>query len=146
VKKERPDFLLLVCQWNKLTNGQSRLALALKELQPFAHFIILVTQPPELPPRATRESVRNGNRPPFMEDPVEREGRLEADQWVKSFRRNNVIVVDIEPLFSTDTGAVQFTDRDGRQLYQDNAHLSAVGAERVKSELSGIMIAHKPNF
>jgi peptidoglycan/LPS O-acetylase OafA/YrhL len=146
VKQERPDFLLLVCQWNRIRDGQSRIALALKELQPFARFIILVTQPPELPPRATRESIRNGSHPPFIEDPEERRGRLEANEWVKSFQRDNVIVADIETLFSTDKGVVQFTDLDGRQLYQDNAHLSAIGANRVKGELRRIMIDHKPNL
>jgi peptidoglycan/LPS O-acetylase OafA/YrhL len=143
-QQERPDFLLLVCQWNRLSEGKGRLALALKELQPFAHFIILVTQPPELPPQATREGIRNGNRPPFMEDPAERAGRLAANAWVKSFQRDNVIVADTETLFSADTGEVQFADRDGRQLYQDNAHLSAVGANRVKDELNRIMVDYKP--
>ena len=144
VKRERPDFLVFVCNWGKLRGDKDRLDIALKELKQFAHLVILITQPPVLPKVASREGIRNGNRPPFIEDPEERAARMEVNEFVKSFQRDNVAVVDIEPLFSEGAGAVRFADNRGNQLYQDGGHLSAVGANLVKIDLTNAMINRKP--
>lgn len=146
VQNEKPEFLVLVCDWSKLKDDKDRLGIAIEELQKFTHLVILITKPPELPKQATREGIRNGNRPPFFEDPTERALRLSVNQLVKDLERKNVAVVDIEPLFSSSAGAVRFTDTSGNQLYQDNGHLSAVGANLVKPELIKIMTSRKSNL
>ena len=135
VKNEKPDFLVLVCNWNKLRDDRTRLTVALRELKPYAREILLLTQPPVLPENAGREAIRNGNRPPFREDAVERVARLERNELVKSEQGDNVRVIDIEPLFSRETGEIRFVDGRWNQLYQDRDHLSAAGAALVKPEL-----------
>jgi peptidoglycan/LPS O-acetylase OafA/YrhL len=134
VKRERPDFLLLVCNWTKLRDDRDRLAIALQELRPYARSVLLITQPPVLPGHATREAIRNGARPPFREDAGERSARLDRNELVKSAQGDRVTVIDIEPLFSRDTGEIRFAD-DRRTLYQDRDHLSVAGASLVKPEL-----------
>jgi hypothetical protein len=88
-----------------------------------------------LPKSAERESIRNGSRPPYGEDPVERAARTESSAFVKSFQRDNVIVIDIEPLFTAGDGSIRFTDDHGVLLYHDPNHLSDVGADLVKAAL-----------
>jgi len=135
VRKERPDFLLLVCNWNKLADNRARLTVALSVLKPYAREILLLTQPPALPDNATREAIRAGIRPPFREDAAERAARVERNRFVKSVQGDNVRVIDIEPLFSRDASEIRFVDGRRNQLYQDRDHLSAAGAELVKPEL-----------
>jgi hypothetical protein len=139
VKKERPDFLVFVCKWEKLQDDRSRLAIALGELKPYARFVFLITQPPVLPEIASREGIRNGNRPPFRENAEERASRTDLNEIVKSCAVENVRVVDIEPLFSRNGGEIRFVDSRRRQLYQDRDHLSVAGASLVKPELIAAM-------
>lgn len=146
VQQEKPEFLVLVCDWSKLKDDKDRLGIAITELERFTNLVILITKPPELPKQATREGIRNGNRPPFFEDPTERAVRLRVNHLVESFQRENVAVVDIESLFSSSAGEVRFIDTTGHQLYQDNGHLSAVGANLVKPELIKIMTGRKASL
>jgi peptidoglycan/LPS O-acetylase OafA/YrhL len=141
VEREKPDFLLLVCNWEKLRDDPNRLAVALRELAPYARQTILLTQPPVLPDNATREAIRNGSRPPFLEDAAERAPRLAHNALVRSLQADNVRVVDIEPLFSGAGGAIRFLDGQARQLYQDRDHLSVAGADLVKPDLLAAMAA-----
>jgi hypothetical protein len=96
-----------------------------------ARRVILITQPPERPELASGEGIRNGSRPPFKEDPVESDARLNFDGMVKSFEGDNPTVIDIDPLFSGPGGAIRFAGNQGRELYRDYGRLSAVGAELV---------------
>jgi len=140
VKRERPDFLLLVCAWqDKLKDDKGRLGTGIRELKKYARHIILITQPPELPELANREAMRNGSRPPFREDSAERAARLESNALVKGLQGGNVRVIDIGPLFTTDDGGILFADKDGNQVYQDSGHLSASGAGLVKASLLNLM-------
>jgi len=143
VQREKPDFLLLACNWKKLSADRNRLALALQHLGQSARSVILITQPPELPPTATRQAIRNGHRAPFLEDPAERTARIALNAFVKSFQRDNVTVVDIEPLFSRSTGEIRFVDDRGNQLYYDSGHLSAIGANLVRTPLLNAMLARR---
>jgi len=133
VKREKPTFLLLVCDWrSKLQNDQHRLNLAISELRQHARRIILITQPPELPTFADRESMRNGSRPPFKEDTASRIARINHNRMVRSFKGDNVTVIDIESLFTATDGSVIFADDHGNFLFHDRSHLSGFGAKRVK--------------
>jgi len=135
VRREKPDFLLLVCNWGKLRDDSPRLALALRELKPYTRTILLITQPPILPAGADRESIRNGSRPPFVEDAAERAWRVARNELVKSSQDDHVRVIDIEPLFAGDRGEIRFVDEHRTLLYQDRDHLSAAGALLVKPAL-----------
>ena len=140
VKREQPDFLILACLWSvKLKSDEDRLAIALSDLKHYAHMVILITQPPELPKRASRESMRGGARPPFIEELEEGSARLDFNRFLKAFQGDNVRVIDIERLFSSSNGSINFTDNDGNQLYQDSDHLSGFGANLVRAELVKVM-------
>jgi len=142
VRQEQPDYLVLVCNWRaKLETDKRRLGMAINELRQYTRYLILITQPPELPELATRASMRNGSRPPFKETPSERVARMEANALVKSFHKDGVTVIDIEPLFTLEGGWIRFVDHDANQLYQDRSHLSGTGANLVKAELLRAMKA-----
>ena len=70
---------------------------------------------------------------------------MQWNELVKSARADNVNVVDIEPLFSRDTGEIRFIDDRWTQLYQDRDHLSAAGADLVRPELIGAMRGLTPS-
>ena len=140
VRRERPDFLVLVCNWGKLRDDRPRLALALRELKPYARTILLITQPPVLPARADREAIRKGSRPPFLEDAAERAERLERNELVKNSQDDRIRVIDVEPLFSGD-GGIRIVDGHRTLLYQDRDHLSAAGALLVKPAMLRAMAA-----
>jgi len=134
VKRDHPDVLVLVCNWaKKLKGDKTRLDIAINELKQHTGRLVLISQPPRLPDTASRESMRQGSRPPFREDPVERAMRIESNRILKTFQRDNVVVVDIEPLFALDDGSIRFANDDGVLLYQDEGHLSDAGADRVRS-------------
>jgi len=133
VTREKPDFLVLVCDWRgKLKGDTDRLRIAVRDLGQYARHLILITEPPELPRVATRESIRNGSRPPFIENSEERAMRTASNASVKALMGNGVTVIDIEHLFAADDGRIFFTDSHGNELFQDRNHLSAAGAEQIK--------------
>jgi SGNH domain (fused to AT3 domains) len=137
INELKADFLVLVCNWQgKLQGDNARLGIAMNELGKYAHRLILITQPPELPKVASRESMRNGRRPPFFEDAPERALRLKSNLLLKEVAADNVIVVDIERLFVSDEGVIRFSDNAGNQLYNDSNHLSGIGANVVWPENS----------
>jgi peptidoglycan/LPS O-acetylase OafA/YrhL len=136
VNREHPDYLILVCRWDeKLDADQSRLATALNALKPSARHIILITEPPQLPEQASRESIRNGSRPPFLEDPTTGEKRLRANQFVESFSAGSVRVINIEHHFERPDGELIIASPSGKMYYHDQTHLSGYGAELVKADL-----------
>jgi peptidoglycan/LPS O-acetylase OafA/YrhL len=141
VHREKPDFLVLACKW--LNDDQERIAAAVEQLRQLARLLILITEPPVLPPTANREAIRDGRRPPFFEDPATRAKRDHANAFLKSMERDNVIVVDIENLFSTEGGAIRFLGADGDQLYQDSDHLSGAGTNLVKPTLIANMLGRE---
>jgi hypothetical protein len=131
-----PDFVILVCNWERsLKLENDRLAIAVDELKRQTRWLIMLTQPPQMPPAAERDSMRNGSRPPFREDSAERAARLEANAFVRSFERDNVIVIDVDPLFTAKDGDLHFAARDGRLFYSDPDHLSDVGAYEVRGAM-----------
>jgi SGNH domain-containing protein len=111
------------------------LEIAINELKQHTRRLILITQPPELPHSGSREAMRDGSRPPFMEDAVERSRRIESNAFVKHFQGGNVLVIDLEPLFEKNDGSIRFIDNNGNLLYQDRDHLSDVGADQVRPDV-----------
>jgi peptidoglycan/LPS O-acetylase OafA/YrhL len=136
IQRERPDAVILVCLWNfKLKTDPQRLKLAVSTLRMLTRKVILITQPPSLPPWASREGIREGMRPPFFEEAQELAQRRAANEVVKSQAGEGVAVIDIEPLFTEAGGAIRFTDEKGRDLFLGSRHISSYGADRVESAI-----------
>jgi hypothetical protein len=144
IEQQRPEFAVIACLWsNTLRDDEGRLDIALNQLKQNAQTVILITQPPALPKQANRQGIREGNRPPFVEDLKERAERIRSNEIVQSEQEGNVKVINIEPLFSDRIDGIRFEDSLGRQLYQDADHLSAVGAELVKADLVKEILSRK---
>jgi len=136
VHRENPDFLFLVCSWSaKLGDDRRRLEIAIDALKQYAGCIVLITQPPILPSQANRAAMRDGARPPFFEDRKIRSGRERANDYLGGIRSERVSTINIESHFSGDGGMVFFLDKEGRQLYHDQIHLSGYGADLVKKDI-----------
>jgi len=141
VRSQRPDVLFIACQWDgKLQHGRSRLRDAVGALRPLAGHVVLLTQPPYLPEKASRASMREGVRPPFFEDDGSAGTRREIGAFLKSIAGENVSVIDVESYFlSPRTREIHFLDERGRQLYQDSQHISGVGAVRVREGIEALL-------
>jgi peptidoglycan/LPS O-acetylase OafA/YrhL len=136
IQRDEPDVVVLVCDWvNKLKSDRKRVDTALGELNKVAGHIVLITQPPQEPIAATRQSLREGSRPPFLENPVSRKERMDMNDFINSRRSSQVAVLDIESHFADANGEVQCYDMNGRAVYHDRSHLSGIGADRVKADL-----------
>ncbi|ALC17034.1 acyltransferase 3 [Desulfuromonas soudanensis] len=136
VSKIKPDYLLVANSWSgKLRNDPKRLVVALDKLKPYAGQIILLNQPPILPKIANRKSIREGARPPFLENTDVRAERLKVNEFLINMQTSGVSVVDISRHFEGKNGEVLFLDEHGRILYHDPGHLSGYGAEKVHDVL-----------
>ncbi len=95
----------------------------------------MFTQPPILPENATRSAIRGGAHAPFIEDPVRRRRRLDANAYVTSQQRTNVVVIDMASRFSMTNSEIKFVDEKGHLFYHDSTHLSGFGSELVKPDI-----------
>jgi peptidoglycan/LPS O-acetylase OafA/YrhL len=144
IQRDKPDFVILVSLWAlKLAHDPQRLQWAVDRLAPSARHIVLITEPPILPGDAYREAIRQGFRPPFHENAHQRADRLAANARVKAIHGNGVIVLDIEPDFTAPDGSLVVFDSNCAYYYDDNCHLSKLGADRVKAELLKILTSSR---
>jgi peptidoglycan/LPS O-acetylase OafA/YrhL len=140
VERLKPDFLIIDMAWTgKVKTLQPRLATALQQLGPYAKNIVLVSQPPRLPENATREGIRTGVHPPFIEDADYRASRQATALILRSEVSKHVMVINTEPYFEAADGSIEFTDANGHQLFFDPMHLSRVGADRLKPEFNSLI-------
>ena len=136
VQRKHPDYVILACYWNNYyPKNPSRIRIAVDELARSAKHLILLTRPPHLPKDASREEIRNGARPPFMEDSVERPSRLAANSFLLGLKQGNVSVIDVAAEFDKG-GAISFADDHGNQLFYDSRHISEHGGDLVKAEIA----------
>ncbi len=132
IQREQPTFLLLACAWTyKLPHDPARLQKTLDALQPHVGRILLLTQPPLPPPTADRAALRQGARPPFQESPVDRSLRLAMNQLVRQAAAPHRAVLDLDPLFTSPNGDLLLFNPQGQLFYQDQKHLSEIGARQV---------------
>lgn len=140
VERAHPDYLIIEDEWGvKLHSNPQRLARSLDALRPYARQIILITQPPILPPEGSREGIRNGAHPPFRELEVDCEKRSRANAVVKSMAMKGVTVIDSDLCFRNPDGTIPFADSLGRQLYYDASHLSRYGADRLRPRIQSLL-------
>jgi peptidoglycan/LPS O-acetylase OafA/YrhL len=134
VKRENPGVVIFGCNWSGMVHD-GNLEAAINELLQHTRRLILITQPPQLPKSADRESMRQGSRPPFLEDAAERTKRMATNSFIKQLHYDHAIVLDIEPLFTTTDGSIRFVGDDRSLLFQDRNHLSYAGTELVKPDM-----------
>ena len=130
IRAERPDAVVLACHWvYKHDALEARLRRTLRDLAPHCGRVVLVSQPPILPPAAERPALRRGSRPPFPERPEEAAARESGKAVLDACDPlHGVTVADIAPLFLEAHGDVQVVNAAGRVLFHDRAHLSSTGA------------------
>jgi hypothetical protein len=128
-----PEVVIISQAWGwKLQKDASDLSAAILHLQSMGAHVILLTQPPTLPPEANREGIRNGAAAPFFETPEARATRLRGNALVRSFARDNVTVIDLSAPFSDAAGGIRVIGDDGHFLFQDPGHLSNFGLATIR--------------
>ncbi|MEO0550716.1 MAG: acyltransferase family protein [Pseudomonadota bacterium] len=133
IKTIQPDVLIIANAWErKLRRDRTRVERTLSEVRADADRIILINQPPMLPNTVTRESVRQGAKPPFFEPDFLSESRNSANALLLEFGSETVEVVDIASAFQGTENDVLFFDQQGRLLYHDETHLSKHGTDRIR--------------
>lgn len=133
IARTQPDVVVLANAWaRKLAGDRSVLDKALSAIEPHSGRILLLNQPPALPPTASREAIRGGSRAPFFEAEDIASAREDANSYLQAHEGPKVEVLDVASLFKDDAGGVLFRDENGRQMYQDKDHLSGAGADRVR--------------
>ena len=136
IRHEKPAIVLLACHWiYKLQQDPDRLALTIQAIQPHAGRIIIFTQPPLLPPAATRSAIRQGSRPPFFESPADRTLRLRLNQTVKALASPGISIIDTDPFFTQPDGSLILQSPTGQSFFHDPVHLSTHGANQLKQAL-----------
>jgi peptidoglycan/LPS O-acetylase OafA/YrhL len=138
----RPHVIILAYAWSsKLGKDAAHLREALAYMEPLGSRVILINQPPTLPPLATRAAIRAGVRPPFFEEPSERADRLRASATVRSLSDNRITVLDPAPIFLEHGLEIRLIARNGRLTYHDADHLSDSGTALVRPMLNTALIA-----
>ena len=146
VKRQKPDFLFLICNWRlQMPDGKDRLGPAIQALKPYVHSIVLLTQPPTIPDRVTREAMRAGLLPPFFEYQAYRTRRQEMNTLVGSYQGKDVVVIDANHYFEAPDNTIILWDKAGHELYQDHTHLSQYGAEKLKPDIISVLSQAPPN-
>lgn len=139
--KKKPAVTVFVAAWvQKIGKNRSRLRKALSEMLTHTAHIVLITQPPILPENASREAFRKNGVGDVFEDSGIAAERIATNSFLKSLENERIHVLDIEPLFVQSDGQIRFCDAFGRQLFQDDEHLSGQGASLVK-ELLALKVA-----
>jgi hypothetical protein len=148
VARRRPDVIVMAHRWSaKLAADPGALKAAIDQLSPHVGRIILVAQPPALPPEASRAGIRQGARPPFREPADFRQKRLASDARLQAVAGGKVEFLPIGQWLVAPDGTVRLVDADGTMLYLNLTHLSERGARYVVRDLDrgiadGIRIRH----
>lgn len=145
LQREKPNVTILACHWiYKLKDHPERLALTLNALQAHTGHLIVLTQPPLLPPQATRAAIRQGSQPPFFESPADRTLRLQFNQTVLSLASPKVTVLDTNPFFTHPDQSLIIHDLTGRPLFHDPVHLTPAGTALIQPSLKSILTQRFP--
>ena len=131
----KPDITIFVAAWAyRVGSDRALLKFTLSEILKRSKNIILITQPPRLPYSDCRQKIREFGPQQLIEESVFSNFRNKTNQYLKSLSSDQIHVLDIDSLF-VKNGKIIFSDEQGRQLFQDDRHLSAYGSELVKKQL-----------
>jgi len=144
LSQERPRWVVLSARWTEVftkTEGRERLAHLVDGILTHADRLIVLEQPPILPYQATREGMRHGSRPPFHENPDDERRRHDANEILRGLASRRVSVVNLDRYLLDSAQAIRLWDPQGNQLFVDQIHVSASGAQLVAAELLSAMRA-----
>jgi len=147
VEDQQPDVMVLACAWDsKLKEFPERVGLAVDQLKKHCGTLLILLQPPVLPKQGLRSGIRNGETPPFFEDPDDQESRSIANRYLSRFKDRQVFVIDPGQIFVEPDGALRYQTSRGRHLFHDQRHLSSFGADLVIASLQNLLVAkQKPS-
>lgn len=125
IATEKPEVVMLACHWAyKLSAQPDRLAAFNRQILGNAGRLILLMQPPLLPPEAERSALRHGQQPPFRETPADAAARLHARRFVEACAGPRISIIDPAPLFQNPDGSLRILGTDGRPVFHDRNHLT----------------------
>jgi peptidoglycan/LPS O-acetylase OafA/YrhL len=140
IKEQRPDQLVFACRWElRVGHEKERLKEAIDQILPYTKKIILVTQPPVLPAKGSREGLREGARPPFFEPEDLGGKRIALNDYIRSLKSDQIEVIDIAQEFINPDGSVRFLNAENTPLYFDWSHLSDQGLAMVRRDFESVL-------
>ncbi len=129
LQREKPTVIVLAEAWtSKLQPDGRPIGDALRAMTDMGSKAIIVLQPPALPPRASRQGIRSGARPPFYEEEEKGKDRERVKSLINSLGVRNIVVLDVAQSFIGEDGSVRFIQEDGSLMFHDKDHLSGAGA------------------
>ncbi|MEN9664616.1 MAG: hypothetical protein RLZZ326_979 [Planctomycetota bacterium] len=138
VAATKPDVIFIAFAYGTYVPGRPQVVHEVVEaFRPLTRRLVLLTNPPDLPSEATREAIRAGSRPPFLEAPGSKSRRHLVDSIVNAEAGPAVRVINAGAEFVLQDGSVRALDAYGRSLYHDRTHLGYRGASLLKSAISG---------
>ncbi|MDD7986907.1 acyltransferase family protein [Lentisphaera marina] len=140
LRKNKPEYVIYVTLWSRkkkhaftfLEEYLSNLALDSK--------VILITQIPILPINASREEIRKHGLKQFHEDNEHEINRKKVNLDILKFKSENIYIIDVDKYFLNINGSINFLSNDNHLLYQDSTHLSRSGAQKIKTELTNLIL------
>ena len=138
LENRTPDVVVLAGRWSvKLWDpgAVEHLREGLHFLTQRARQVLVLAEPPWAPSVATREGMRDGARPPFFEDRVPEEKRLQINATLRAFESRRVRILDIADLLQAGDASIIVIDSRGRLTFHDRGHLSDAGTTLVRPRL-----------
>ena len=138
VAATKPDVIFIAFAYGTYVPRRPQVVHEVVEaFRPLTRRLVLLTNPPDLPSEATREAIRAGSRPPFLEAPGSKSRRHLVDSIVNAEAGPAVRVINAGAEFVLQDGSVRALDAYGRSLYHDRNHLGYRGTSLLKSAISG---------
>ena len=136
IADKKPALVILIDAWAEKSKGDPRvLQKALDEISGSADQVLIVSEPPALSDRVSREAIRGGLALPVVEPEGALSARLATSAMLHRLERPNVHVVDVADLFIDSRGALRVIGPDGRLTYFDAHHLSDTGTKMTHAVL-----------
>ena len=137
----KPDVVIFAQAWSeKLSeDGERHFGDAIAALSDRAAEVVVLTQPPKLPPDANRQAMLAGVRPPFFEDQINTQRRTLANAIVKKFENSRVRALDVSDIFLNNDNSIKLIAPGGLLTYQDVGHLSGAGTALVRQRLEQVL-------
>ena len=136
IAEKKPDLVILADSWaNRLAARPLVLQRALADIGGNARHVLIIAQPPTAPDTASRDAIRKGAKPPFIEAATLRDQHAKAAALLHAVRSDRVSVLDVAPMLLDDRGAMRIIAPNGRLIYFDPNHLSDEGTRLLRPQL-----------
>lgn len=136
-----PDVIIVAIAWTNYRKQPNEVVDFVCELSHHARHVLVLGQPPLLPPGSSRADFQQSGVKSCSEDPKWVECRRVFEEKFKELPCKNVRYVDIARLLECPNGDVRFVDDEGNQMYQDYLHLSGFGSKYIFGEISDDLIS-----